>query len=170
MTTTSTDPVLLAEVGPPPWAEIEGQRSCKYASIACAHAIALPWVRSLVDRMIGTLPSADRILVDVRWWPDLRPGDLPGLPDWHFDCYNDPDAPQSAGEEHRLYFAGAGCRTMFWPDLRPPEGWILGYPHTAKHRVMPATVAGPRLLVRVSQAAIRPRNLVRPPPLFRGRG
>jgi hypothetical protein len=141
-----------------------GQRSCKYARPELARSIALPWVASLLDRMLATLPGAS--LVDIRWWERLRPGDLPGIPAWHFDCLNRADDPRSAEEEHRLYFAGAGCRTMFRPDYRPPEGWILAYGHAAEHRIMPATIEGPRLLVRVTRADIRPANRIGPPPLI----
>lgn len=166
-TLTTTDLRAIERVGLPPWPDVFGQRSCKYAAPALARSIALPWVGALVDRMLATLPGAN--LVDVRWWERLAPGDLPGLPNWHYDCQNAEDAAGSEGEEHRLYFAGAGCRPMFRPDLRPEEGWIYGYGHSAEHRIMPATVEGPRLLVRVTRASIRTPGRVGPPPVIRTR-
>jgi hypothetical protein len=165
-TAITTDLRSVEHVGPAPWANVLGQRSCKYACPALARSIALPWVGALIERMIGTLPDAN--LVDVRWWERLEPGDLPGIPNWHFDCFNRADSDRSEGEEHRLYFAGAGCRPMFRPDVRPEEGWIHAYGHGAEHRIMPATIAGPRLLVRVTRADLRPTNRVGRPPLIRG--
>lgn len=160
-----TDLRAVAHIGPPTWSDIEGQRSCKYAAPDVARGIALPWVRGLLDRMLDTLPDAT--LVDIRWWARLNVGDLPGLPIWHYDCRNKADAGDEA-EEHRLYFAGAGCRPMFRPDVQPPEGWIYAYGHRAEHRIMPATVAGPRLLIRVTRATVRPTNAIKPPPLIPG--
>jgi hypothetical protein len=124
----------------------------------------------LVEAMRATMPPASPVLVDVRWWDRLEVGDSPGLPHWHYDCHNAEDDPRSADEEHRLYFAGAGSRTMFEGGFQPPEGWVTRYDHRHRHRVMPATVPGPRLLVRVSRTTIRPANQVRPPPLFRACG
>lgn len=56
---------------------------------------------------------------------------------------------------------------MFQPDIQPEEGWIIGYGQE-QHRITPATLAGPRLLVRVSKLNIRPVNRIGAPPLFRG--
>ena len=158
-----TDLLLGEDVGPPPWAEIAGQESCKYATPACADRIATPWVRSLISRMRAGL-SSDKLVVDIRWWQHLDPGDLPGLPHWHYDCYN--ELQESRPARHRIYFSGAGCQPMFEPEYRPPEGCILEYSHRSKHRIMPATLAGPRLLVRVSSVDIRPANKIGAPPLI----
>lgn len=160
---------LVREYGFPPWDLLVGHASCKYATHACANSISHAWVRDLIAAMRETLPAGCSPLVDVRYWAHLEPGDSPGLPHWHFDCYNAAGDPRSEGEEHRLYFAGAGCRTMFRGGFQPPEGWIVAYGHDDEHRVMPATVPGPRLLVRVSKTRIPAANVVREPPLFRGR-
>lgn len=165
-TTVGTEPRLLEEVGPPPWDEIAGQESCKYAVPACAGSIAKPWVSSLISRMRLSLPFGTPV-IDIRWWEELEPGDLPGVPAWHYDCYNYLQDAYPA--HHRLYFYGAGCQTMFESGYQPPEGWILGYDHQTLHRIMPAQVRGPRLLVRVSLVAITPANRIGPPPLIKGK-
>lgn len=159
-----TEPAIIGEVGPPPWPEVAGQKSCKYATLACASRIATPWVRSLIDQMRAGLP-VDRLVIDIRWWACLEVGDLPGLPHWHYDCFNELQDDKPA--RHRLYFAGAGCVPMFEPDYRPPEGQIIEYNHRHKHRIMPATLAGPRLLVRVSSVAMTPINKVGPPTVIK---
>lgn len=159
---------LIRNYGPPPWSEIEGQQACKYASLEFAEKIAAPWIWVLIKAMCETL-SADctRPLIDIRWWRALQVGDIPGVPGWHYDCFNAPEDPRSVGEEHRLYFAGAGCRTRFCPDYQPPEGWIIGYGHNAKHEITAATLPGPRLLVRASKASVRIMNESREPYIFR---
>lgn len=161
--TVGTEPRLIAEVGPPPWDAVQGQVSCKYATPACAQRIATPWVLALIERMQEGLTESR--VIDIRWWEHLEVGDVPGLSMWHYDCYLTDRDKRPA--EHRLYFAGANCRTQFEPDIRPPEGWIVGYTHNDRHRIMPAESAGPRLLVRVSQVSITPANHIGPPPLFR---
>lgn len=162
-TTVGTEPFLVEEVGPPPWSELAGQESCKYAVPDCANSIAKPWVRDLILRMRSTLPYGTP-LIDIRWWEHLEVNDLPGIARWHYDCYNELQNDHPA--QHRLYFYGAGSRTMFESGYQPPEGWIVGYDHQTYHCVMPATTVGPRLLVRVSHVDLTPANRIGPPPLF----
>ena len=97
-----------------------------------------------------------RPLIDIRYWPSLKVGDIPGVPGWHYDCFNTPN--KGIEDQHVLYFYGAGCRTMFRPDLQPDEGWIIGYDHSAEHRITECTTDGPRLLVRLSHTSIKPVN------------
>lgn len=163
----ATDPSLILPIGPPSWPDVVGQASIKYGSVERAKSIACPFVQLLIDSMLATLTGGGVSLVDIRYWPHLDIGDLPGLPQWHYDCYNSKDDPRSAHEEHRLYFAGAGCRTMFEGGFQPPEGWVIGYRHNNLHRIMPATIAGPRLLVRVSRTNIRAANDIRPPTIIK---
>lgn len=167
--TAATDPTRLLPIGLPPWPDIAGQPSIKYGSLERARSIARPFVRFVIDAMVATFDQSEGLLVDIRYWPNLDVGDLPGLPHWHYDCYNSKDDARSEGEEHRLYFAGAGCRTLFEGGDQPPEGWVIGYGHKALHRITPATVAGPRLLVRVSKTNIKAVNSIRPPTIIKER-
>jgi hypothetical protein len=153
----------IEEIGPPPWGEIVGQTLCKYATPACALRIATPWVAGLIERMRLGLPSP--LVIDIRYWSHLGIGDLPGLPHWHYDCFNRLSDDKPA--RHRLYFAGAGCRPLFEGDYRPPEGWIIEYSHRDRHRIMPAEEAGPRVLVRVSNVELMAANAITSPPLFK---
>jgi hypothetical protein len=114
-------------------------------------------VASTLAVMRSTLPAAN--LVDIRWWSHLNPGDVPGVAGWHFDCFNAHDGTST--DEHRLYFAGAGCRTLFRSGYAPEE-CIVGYGHDAEHTITPATISGPRLLLRVTRSTIRPANAIRP--------
>lgn len=161
----ATEPRLLFNYGPPPWGSLHRQTSCKYASMTCAKSIALPWVWTLIEAMQDTFSDPTSLLVDIRYWAHLNVGDVPGIPHWHYDCYNTVDDPRSEGEEHRLYIAGAGCQTLFEGGFRPLEGWVTHYLHVHRHRIMPATIAGPRLLVRVSKTSIRPVNHIKAPPV-----
>lgn len=160
----------VADIGPPPWAQVAGQPSFKYMPPLRALDLACPFVRGMVEAMSATLPpptEGHRILVDVRWWESLSPGDVPGVAGWHYDCFNQADDPRSEGEEHRLYFSGAGCRTEF--DCgQLSEGVVWGYGHHDRHRISPATIAGPRLLIRVSRTRVPAVGYVAPPPVFRG--
>ncbi len=148
---------VLFRLGPPPWAEVEGHPCLKYATAAAVRKHCSPWVQRAVERMAATLPSGP-LLVDVRWWPWLDIGQIPGVPGAHYDCYN--VAERAVDDEHRLYFFGAGCRTLFLPTYQPEEGDVVAYGHADIHQIMPATVAGPRILIRCSRTSIRAANHV----------
>lgn len=146
----------LYEAGDPPWAEVHGQPCLKYATVSMACLHVGPWIAALIDGMCRTINGSP--LVDVRWWEHLEPGQIPGVPGWHYDTFN--DATRGTQDVHRLYIAGAGCRTEFRGGYLAPEGTVIGYDHEDEHRISPATKPGPRLLVRVSLTTIRPANRV----------
>lgn len=148
-------PLRALYIGEPPWRDIAGQRCIKYGSVRVATDIAHPWVAWAVRTMAGTL-RGDEPLVDIRWWPNLEPGDIPGVPGWHYDVFN---RPGDIVGDHRLYFYGAGCCTEF-RDGFGDEGWVHAYGHSDEHRISPAKSKGPRLLIRVSHTTIRPANHV----------
>lgn len=148
-------PARVLHIGEPPWRDVAGQRCIKYGSVRASLSIAAPWVAWAVRMMAGTLRS-DNPLVDIRWWPMLSVGDIPGVPGWHYDVFN---RPGDIVGEHRLYFYGAGCCTEF-RDGFGVEGWVHAYGHNEEHRISPAKSEGPRLLIRVSHTTIRPANHV----------
>lgn len=146
----------LFELGPPPWSELAGHPCLKYATWAAVRRTCIPWVRDAVQAMSATLPVG-QVLIDVRYWPHLDVGQIPGVPGWHYDCHNRAGA---SADEHRLYFSGAGCRTRFRPDVQPPENWVVAYSHDAEHEITPAMLSGPRLLIRCSRTDLTPDNRV----------
>lgn len=154
--------VELDRLPPPAWSDIDQQPCLKYASVSYAMLHSTPAIRSLVEPMLDTLPTEvdGATLIDVRYWRHLSIGDIPGVPGWHYDVRNRPGT--DLRETHRLYFVGAGCRTMFRDTagniVQPPESTIIAYGHDDVHCIAPATIAGPRLLVRCSLASIRPVN------------
>lgn len=148
-------PARILYIGEPPWADIARQPCIKYGALRVALDMAHPWIADVVTRMAETLPHAAP-LVDIRLWPNLTPGDIPGVPGWHYDVFNRPDV---AVGEHRLYFFGAGCCTEF-RDGFGVEGWVHAYGHDEEHRISPARTPGSRLLIRVSHTTIRPANRI----------
>lgn len=152
----------LNRLTPPVWQDIDQQPCLKYASISYTMQRSTPAIRSLIESMLDTLPTGvdAATLIDVRYWRHLNIGDIPGVPGWHYDVHNRPNT--DFRETHRLYFVGAGCRTMFRDTagnvVQPNESTIVAYGHDDIHCIAPATVAGPRLLIRCSRALIRPAN------------
>lgn len=152
----------LQRLTPPEWADIDGQPCLKYASISYAMLHSVPAIGSLIRQILDTLPvdTVASTLVDVRCWKRLAIGDIPGVPGWHYDVTN--KSGVNVQETHRLYFVGAGCRTMFRDAagniVQPTESTIVAYGHDDIHCIAPATTSGPRLFIRCSQAHIRPAN------------
>lgn len=155
------------EVPPPSWETLQGQPSCKYASVAYARWLCQsPWLKALFEEMLLLNPQAN--LADVRFWEHLPLGWYPGLRSLHYDCFNSRDDPRSSLERHVLYFVGAGCCPVFPASaVQPSEGVIVSYGHKAQHQITAAKAAGPRLLVRLTyQPNINPRNTITLPPMF----
>lgn len=155
-------PESILALSAPEWDLLGTQHSLKYATFEQALQLSTPSVRVLIQRMHSAM--APRVIreegyawrVDVRFWPKLVPGQLPGLSNWHYDCYNQKDDPRSQHEIHALYISGAGSRTEFEGTfIRENEVWV--YVHNERHRIRPATLEGPRLLVRVSWCTIPAR-------------
>lgn len=155
----------LFYIGAPDWDGVHTQISFKYASERFACSRMCSWVLSAFERIRDGFPSAPdtRFLVDVRYWDRLNVGDIPGIPHWHFDCYNNESDPRSENELHRLYFFGADCEPEFQGHGHARMGYVWEYPHTALHRITAARAAGPRLLIRISRTQIYPVNQIHTP-------
>jgi hypothetical protein len=157
--------------------EFSGQQSIKYASLNRAQQIALPATSWVIDKMCQLAPTipVSRILgeplVDIRYWPELRAGQTPGLPDWHYDVWNDPI--KGANDIHMIYILGASCRTQFRFEMvvDAPDGYctktveqyidegkIFTYTGADLHRPTPAQKTGPRILIRCSWTNLTPQN------------
>ncbi len=160
MTTTLLPGVIkiVETIEPPPWSEIVKQPTIRYADWTFVRWTSGPWICALVDKMLG---GFGRALIDVRYWSHLAAGDFPGPSQWHRDH------ERVNPGRHRLYCAGAGAFTQFFPDFVSPEGAIVEYGDMHLHRVQAATLSGPRLFVRVSEADRLPDNRFMPPPVFR---
>lgn len=141
---------VVENYGPPPWEEVQGTKSCKYARLNFALSATTPWVRDLIRHMLSILPGDRRYtVVDIKFWPKLRPGQAPALLGWHLDCVKDPNDPLP-GEHHAIYQSGAQCFTRFH-DITVKDGDIVRFDREY-HTAALALEEGPRLLVRVTQS------------------
>jgi len=155
------------------------QLSIKQASFSFAYENATDDVRSHLDRLIVLRPAKPN-LVDIKVWEHLDIGDIPGVPGWHYDIWNDP--VKGASDVHALFIVGAGCQTEFrftrklgetpveYTTLFVPESSWYFYTGAEEHRISPATKAGSRLLIRASwlrQPPI-PKNDVYTPLILKG--
>lgn len=148
-----------------PWSieDFHGQRSMKYASLVAISPTLLPATMGVVFGMLAQGPKDSSPLIDVRWWPMLEVGDLPGLPDWHYDVWNDPI--KGAADRHMLYILGADCQTEFAINNDTSntkfidEGCIHEYTGADLHRLTAAKARGPRVLVRCSWTTLKPQNV-----------
>lgn len=143
--------------GTPPWAEFTRLPCVRYASVSfAAGSVGSDWVVRLIHRMAQDL---EHPLVDVRYWPHLCVGDVPGKDNWHYDDL------RVGGGRHRLFWYGADSPTRFWCDMEAPEGWVIDYNDTHLHRAQAARIAGARIFLRVSETGFNPWNsLMAAPP------
>ena len=150
--TVAGNPHILWSESDPPWDRLATQLSCKYSSLEFALSIcSCQWLDSLLQRV--SLPNS---LIDLKYWPWLNVGDIPGLPNWHYDCFLEQREEHPA--IHRLIFWGAGSCTEF-RDYSIHEGTLYEYDHNSEHRPKPALYNGPRLLIRSSLVSgIKPIN------------
>ena len=130
-----------------------GQKNIKYAAVNVARGIAVPATRTILDEMLDGSTTA---LVDIKYWPMLEVGDIPGVPGWHYDVWNDPIKGKL--DIHKLFILGAGCRTEF-KDKMIDEGKIFKYTGADAHRITPVTLRGPRILIRCSWTTLKPQNV-----------
>lgn len=129
------------------------QQSIKYASLERALSIALPSTARVIQDMVA---GSDRDpIIDIKWWPWLLEGDIPGVPGWHYDIWNDPI--KGAKDRHKIFILGAGCRTEFLHG-KIDEGVIFEYTGADLHRISPVTKPGPRILIRCSWTTLKPKN------------
>lgn len=165
----STDPIAFVLSDVP-----VDQKSCKMSSLWFAFmGVASAPVRAIMDEMRHRMHCLrmgiqDKDLrADIRYWPNLKPGQYPGLSSWHYDLYNDLTDPRGKGTFHMLFFSGAGCETEFENKGRLGEDRIHLYGWEEKHRITPATLEGPRLLIRMSYAPdMHPRDKFVTPNIF----
>ena len=138
-----------------PWAsDFSGQRSIKYASLPMALGVSKPITKRVIHHMIIGEHRAP--LVDVKFWDQLLPGDVPGVGGWHWDVWNDP--VKGKYDHHKIYILGAKCRTEFESGFID-ENAIHCYTGADRHRISPAKAQGCRIMIRCSWTTLRPQNL-----------
>lgn len=141
-------------VGPPPWADLAGHPCIRFACWEAVCAVSHPWiVRTLTD-LRADFP-ADH-LIDVRVWPWLPVGAVPGST---VGKHRDITRP---GGRHRLCVIGAGSVPWFEDGRVVTEGVPTDY-STELHEAGPALYAGPRLMLRLTQPGCRPLNKITAP-------
>lgn len=140
---------VVDNYGTPPWDELQKQESFKYAKLDFALTNSTPWCQELIMCMYSMLPGIHLYtVVDIKVWQNLKKGNYPARPLWHYDCVKDKTDP-APEEYHALYQYGAGCFTQF-EDTSIKDGDIVIYGREL-HAATPALLGGKRLLVRVSQ-------------------
>lgn len=167
----------------PEWESLLDQPWCKYVSLDTALTVSVP----SVCQILSQIPLKRKHLFTL---VDIKPmylslGQMPCMPNWHIDTVKDPRHP-SKEELHHLIVFGSGCLTEFvCQDIEiplsenPPKdihqavtkekpvnktiepGKLVTYGRHGIHRGVPATKAGPRLLIRITETDVfSPRPLV----------
>lgn len=145
--------------------EFEGQACVKYATPQLALSLANPATAEILQAMLDNPPTlAFQPIIDIKYWPLLKKGEFPGVPDFHFDIWNDP--VKGYCERHRIFIQGADCQTEFetlsgYENSRfsLDEGVIFDYTGACLHRLTAAKATGPRVLIRCSWTALRAKNI-----------
>lgn len=135
--------VLSIDLGAPDWRQLTRQPNIRFGTWDTVKRLSVPWVLGALSQLREGFPIDH--LADVRFWPELRKGSVPGSRvGWHRDITRQNGL-------HRLYSFGAGSITEF-ADTDPLlfEGACVEY-GTELHRARPATYTGPRLLLRITQ-------------------
>lgn len=140
--------------------------SYKYCSLSFISKKVDKSILSIIEQM-PLKGGYKHILVDVKIHK-LRTGQIPALPNWHFDCIKDP-RDESKEETHHLFITG-GSNTEFVKEdmyIEIPEIFnfsifnnVIGEkidPYTIYtygrhlHRATKASIDCTRLLIRVSE-------------------